>query len=422
MKIPRIQTFDSLIAHKNYRHLWMGNFCANTSIWLQLLTLGWLVKYLTDSDDTSALFVVGIGGMTALPGLIIGPFAAVLGDKLDRRKLVIFVELLMFIIVVGFGFLTTTDLIQVWHVYCYAFLAGTREAITFPVRQALIANTVPRSHLSNAFATSVLTIPGTRMLGPFVGGILLNSTGFFWNFMLEGLLYLGVVLSFWGMKTPYTDKTNISVNYSEFSFFKTLFGDVIEGLKYLWFKQRVIPLLYFLAVVPNGILHSVLFLLPMYTANVLLEGPDYGGYLMAMNGLGGFLMVLMLSAFGFPSRKGFLCLIAAIGGSVLTFTLSFNFGLIFAFIVLASHGITQTIYRTTNGLITQTLVKDEFRVRANSLYRISNGSVVFFVIAVGWLATRFTVSTTLLFMGSLGIFISLLFFGSKKIRNLKNEI
>ena len=177
-----------------------------------------------------------------------------------------------------------------------------------------------------------------------------------------------------------------------------------------------------MAVVPNGILHPVLFLLPMYTANVLLEGPDFGGYLMAMNGVGGFLMVLMLSAFGFPSRKGFLCLIAAIGGSVLTFTLSFNFGLIFAFIVLASHGITQTIYRTTNGLITQTLVKDEFRVRANSLYRISNGSVVFFVIAVGWLATRFSVSTTLLLMGSVGIFISLLFFGSEKIRSLKNEI
>ena len=56
------------------------------------------------------------------------------------------------------------------------------------------------------------------------------------------------------------------------------------------------------------------------------------------------------------------------------------------------------------------------------LYRVSNGSVVFFVIAVGWLATRFTVSTTLLFMGALGIFISLLFLGSEKIRNLKNEI
>ncbi len=115
----------------------------------------------------------------------------------------------------------------------------------------------------------------------------------------------------------------------------------------------------------------------MYTSQVLLEGPDYGGYLMAMNGLGGFLMVLMLSAFGFPSRKGLFCLIAAVAGAALTFTLSFNFGLIFAFVVLASHGITQTIYRTTNGLITQTLVKDEFRVRANSLYRVSNGSVGF---------------------------------------------
>ena len=417
MKIPRIQTFDSLIAHKNYRNLWMGNFCANTSIWLQLLTLGWLVKYLTDSNDSSAFLVVGVGGITALPGLIIGPFVAVLGDKLDRRRLVIFVELLMFCVVIIFGFLTTTDLIEVWHVYLYAFLAGTREAITFPVRQALIANTVPKSHLSNAYATSVVTIPGTRMLGPFMGGILLNSTGFFWNFMLEGCLYLGVVISFWGMKTPYTEKENFNFDSPKFSIFQTLFGDVIAGLKYLWFKQRVIPLLYFLAIIPNGILHPVLFLLPMYTSEVLLEGPDYGGYLMAMNGVGGFLMVLMFSAFGFPSKKGIACLLAALAGAIVTMSLSFNLGLIYAFIVLAFLGISQTVFRTTTGLITQTLVHDEYRVRAMSLYRLSNGSIVFFVLLVGWLATSYSVSLTLLGMGLLGIILSSIFFFSSRIRN-----
>ncbi|GIS63810.1 MAG: hypothetical protein CM1200mP3_00580 [Chloroflexota bacterium] len=69
--------------------MWLANFCSNTAHWLQLLTLGWLVKFLSEDASNSALLVVGIGGAVALPGVFIGPLGGVLGDRLDRRKLVI---------------------------------------------------------------------------------------------------------------------------------------------------------------------------------------------------------------------------------------------------------------------------------------------------------------------------------------------
>ena len=75
----------------------------------------------------------------------------------------------------------------------YVILAGTCHSMTQPMRQSLIAGTVPREMLGNALATNVLTITGTRILGPFVGGVLIVTLGFFWNFTIEAGLYLANV-------------------------------------------------------------------------------------------------------------------------------------------------------------------------------------------------------------------------------------
>ena len=70
----------------------MGNFFANTAQWLQLLSVGWLVRDLTDSFASSGLLVVTVGGLTTFPTLIMGPLAGVLGDRVDRRKLVMAIQ------------------------------------------------------------------------------------------------------------------------------------------------------------------------------------------------------------------------------------------------------------------------------------------------------------------------------------------
>ena len=72
-RLPRLQTFDSWIAYPNYRLLWVGNFFANSGQWLQLLTIGWLVRDLTAGSSSSSLLVVTVGGLNTLPGLIVGP-------------------------------------------------------------------------------------------------------------------------------------------------------------------------------------------------------------------------------------------------------------------------------------------------------------------------------------------------------------
>ena len=414
MKLPTIHTLDSLRAYPDYRYLWTANFCANTAQWLQLLTLGWLVKELTQFDSNSALLVVGVGGTAALPGVIIGPWGGVLGDRLDRRKLVISLELFMVALAFSFALLVRTEFVLVWHVYAFALMAGSCEALKMPVRQALIANTVPAHALSSAYATSVLTIPGTRMIGPFIGGIIVAKVGFFWNFTIEAALYLGVIIALIPMSTPYFIRREFTTKFG----MSQMLTDMADGFKYLWNKQRSLSLIYILSIAPNVVLHPVLFLLPLFTTDVLHRDVDYGGYMMAVNGAGGLLMVLVFSAFGFPKWRGMICIVSALGGALMAILLSQSVWVASAFVVLAIFGATQTAFRTTNGVLTQTLAEDHYRVRAMSAYRIGMGMVVFFSLFVGWLAGLISVQPTLVIMGIIGIFISIGFWlFSPSVRN-----
>lgn len=414
MKLPTIHTLDSLRAYPDYRYLWTANFCANTAQWLQLLTLGWLVKELTQFDSNSALLVVGVGGTAALPGVIIGPWGGVLGDRLDRRKLVISLELFMVALAFSFALLVRTEFVLVWHAYAFALMAGSCEALKMPVRQALIANTVPAHALSNAYATSVLTIPGTRMIGPFIGGIIVAKVGFFWNFTIEAALYLGVIIALIPMSTPYFIRREFTTKFG----MSQMLTDMADGFKYLWNKQRSLSLIYILSIAPNVVLHPVLFLLPLFTTDVLHRDVDYGGYMMAVNGAGGLLMVLVFSAFGFPKWRGMICIVSALGGALMAILLSQSVWVASAFVVLAIFGATQTAFRTTNGVLTQTLAEDHYRVRAMSAYRIGMGMVVFFSLFVGWLAGLISVQPTLVIMGIIGIFISIGFWlFSPSVRN-----
>lgn len=246
VRIPRVRTFDSF-AYSNYRYLWIGNFFSNNAQWLQLLTVGWLVRGLTSGSSTSTLFVVTVGGMSLLPGLIMAPIAGTLGDRMDRRKLVIGIQLFMAAFSFLFAVLVGQQLVTVWHAYIYVFVSGICVSISQNSRMALVANTVPRHAMAHAFATNVLTIPGTRMIGPFIGGILITTLGFFWNFTLEALLYLGTVVVFLPIKTPYA-RGNRARGQSSF------LSDLLGGFTYVWKDKRVLLYLTLLGFIPNTIL------------------------------------------------------------------------------------------------------------------------------------------------------------------------
>ena len=120
-------------------------------------------------------------------------------------------------------------------------------------------------------------------------------------------------------------------------------------------------------------------------------------------------MVLFISEFGFHSKRGLFCVICAFTSASITLLLSQTVWIPIAFLVLAAFGATQTAFRTTNGVLVQTLTDDLYRVRVMSVYRVVAGMIVIFGLGVGWMTDLTSPRWTIGIMGLIAVLISALF-------------
>jgi MFS family permease len=409
---PRLRAFDSWIRHRDYRLLWFGNYCANSAQWLQLLTVGWLVRNLTAGSASSPLQVVTVGGLATLPLLIVGPWAGVLGDRVDRRKLVMATQVFMACVAALFAALVASEHVQVWHAYVYVLIGGSAASITMPMQQALIANTVPREDLTNAYAANVITITSTRITGPFVGGLLIFGLGFVFNFAIEAGLYTGVVLLLLTVKTRYGNLPAASGS--------SPLANMAQGIRYIWRDQRVILNLMFLGLVPNVLLHPLWLMLPTFTSDVLHRGADFGGYLLATTGFGGLVSTMLIASLGFGFRKGVVCLVSAIMSSICVILFAQSHWLVPSFILIALMAFSQANYRTSNGVLIQLLSPDALRGRVTTLQQMGQGLVPLSSLLIGLLAWRTTPAFAFTVVGLAGLGLAIYFlFTSYRLRRLE---
>ena len=280
-----------------------------------------------------------------------------------------------------------------------------------PIRQALIANTVPRESFGNAYATNVLTITGTRIIGPFAGGFLIATLGFAWNFTIESALYVSTVLFLLPMKTPYS-QVRETVKTSAFA-------DLKEGLNFIFRQERTIFNLITLGVIPNVILHPTWFLLPLFTVEVLHLGPDVGGILLAATGVGGLLSGLAIASVGFVFPKGRLVFGMVVASSITVILFAQSHWLALAIVVIGLMAFSQASFRTANGTLIQGLTPDVLRGRVTSLQSYNSGFVVLTSFLIGWLVDLTNVNFGIMAVGGIGLGLSILALATlKRVRPL----
>ncbi len=353
-----------------------------------------------------------MGGLSTLPVLLVGPWGGVLGDRVDRRKLLMRIQTFMACLAVVFALVVVSDFgvvlsntAKVWMAYGYVIISGSCLSIAQPMRQALIANTVPPEAFGNAFATNSLTITGTRIFGPFVGGILIAYLGFTANFLMEAAFYAAMVLFFIPLKTPYqftAARRRISpVN---------AFG---EGIRFIRREQPVILTMILLGLIPNMILHQAWFLLPVFTADSLQREADVGGFLLSATGIGGFASAALIASIGFVFKKGMVALCSILLSSVFVLLFAYSpwilplYPLIPALIFIGLNAFAQAHFRTTSGTLVQLITPDRYRGRVTSLSSYGQGFVFPFSILVGLLTDFTNVVVAISVLGTLGLVLSL---------------
>ena len=400
-----IRAFESL-KFPNFRLLWFGNLCVNSADWLQILTIGWLILEITNGDTVITGAVLAL---RTLPVFLIGPWAGVLADKFDRRSLIKLTQFMMAVLAVLFAVLVSmsdfTDTgvsgpLKPWHLFVYVGITGISVSIIRPVRQSLVANVVPLENLRNATALNALTRTSARLVAPAIGGMLIYLLGFKWNFYIEAACYLGITISMLRMKTPYGNNP-VPKNTS-------VLKDLYTGIEYIS-KNRALAQVITLSFVPTCIFQPLVFILPIYVASVLNEGPAVGGTLLAIMGLGGVATSFYLASKDFPLKKGLTVILALIMGCAAISALSLSNIIIVAYVMFLILGVCQTNIRVGTNTLIQEIVPDELRGRVTSIYNFDNGFTAISILMLGILFNYLEVGQAMLYVAVFSGFIGILY-------------
>ena len=98
------------LRHRNFLLFWSGAFLSNTGTWMQAVAQGWLVFELSNSP----LWLGVDGFMSTAPGLVLTLAGGVFADLIDRRKLLIYTQIVAGVAAITLGVLVITNVVHVW--------------------------------------------------------------------------------------------------------------------------------------------------------------------------------------------------------------------------------------------------------------------------------------------------------------------
>jgi len=181
--------------HRAFAVLWVATVVSNVGTWMNDVGNGWLMTTLDPTPSMVAL----VQAATTLPILLFALLAGAIADIVDRRRLLIVLNVVLGILAAGFAVLVAGGLAGVGAVLGYAFLAGTAAAFMAPAWQAIVPRLVNRAELTDAVALNGMGINVSRAIGPALGGVLIVSLGIAAPYVVNAASFLGIIaaLVFW---------------------------------------------------------------------------------------------------------------------------------------------------------------------------------------------------------------------------------
>ena len=347
----------SAVRYRNFRLYWIGQIVSLVGTWMQSVSQPWLVLLLGGSP-------IQLGAVLALqfaPSLALAPLGGVIADRVDKRRLLLLTESVAAVQAGILFLLTFMGVIQIWEIMVLALLLGFVNALDLPVRQSLAAELVPREDLMNAIALNSTSFSLARVIGPAVAGVTLALFGPAFNFAINAVSYLGVLIALvrmdpLAMQPIVRPEVRASVRAS-----------LAEGVRYAIRTPTVLwPLVLLGGIGMFGMNFQTL--LPLFARFTLHLDADGFGALFAAMGLGALIGSLALAFIG--SRRP---LVGMILGGGLSFAI-FETGLglsrtpLAAFPLIVIVGLSSMLMINTINITVQRSVPNELRGRVMALY------------------------------------------------------
>jgi MFS family permease len=268
--------------------LWIGGV-QSVARWLELLAFGVYVYDLTKSP----LLVTAVTLVKLAPLALFGPIAGTLPARFAARKLYLAGISMMLTVTLAAWLYSLQHSLAVWQILLVSFIGGVFWVLDFPVRRKMLGDAVVPAILSRAVGLDSLANNGTRLLGPVLGGSLLQFTGLPGVLLLNLLLYSICLVATLQLSLGLQAERDVSGETSR----DTLVGNLREGISVIGAQPVLIATL-LVTVIFNLFGFPMLSLVPVLGREELNLSASVIGVLASMEGAGALIGGLLFLLYG----------------------------------------------------------------------------------------------------------------------------
>jgi predicted MFS family arabinose efflux permease len=380
--------------YRDFRILWMGACTSSIGSWMQTMAQAWLVY-----DMSKSSFMLGLDAFLGdIPIVLFSLVGGVIADRIDRRYVLLGSQYVQMTCASVLTLLLAFHRVHVWQILCLSFVVGTAQSFGGPAYSALVPSLVEKEDLSNAIAMNSIQFNLARVIGPVIGGVVMNKFGPSWCFGLNALSFVAVIISLYSLHICFNPpRTGQSVLAS----MKQGFGFILN--------QGAMVGLIVIAFLMTALAIPTITFLPVFARDVFKSGPQVYSNFLVCSGLGSISGALLVAAAGNVRNKGriALCMLMLLGTVMAGFARSKSILLSYALLYVAGAALIWAF--TMIASLVQLITANEMRGRVMSVYNVAfRGGMPFGSLTVGKLIPLFSapvvITTNGILLFSLGLY------------------
>jgi len=383
-------------AYPDFRVMWFGACTSSIGTWMQIAAQSWLVYKLTNSPF--ALSKDAFYGQA--PIFLLSLFGGVFADRVSRRLLLLMSQMIQMTCAFTLAFMVHQNLLNkgnIWWIYCLSFTVGVAQSFGGPAYSALVPSLVGKEDLQNAIALNSIQFNLARVVGPALGGIVLNISAF-WCFALNGLSYLAVIASLLAIHTKF-----VPAGTQE-----RVLTSMKEGINFMRKREGMLSLI-ILAFLIALLSYPLITNLPVIAKTVFHGTSNTFTLFLCISGVGSVVGALLIAGRTAQKQaKKSLQALVVLGITISVIGLSRFLPLTSGAIFMAG-SLLMVVFALNTSLV-QAQVGDAMRGRVMSVYNVAfRGGMPIGSLICGYLIEKFSVPVILAGNGILVVILALYF-------------
>ncbi|MBA7596222.1 Enterobactin exporter EntS [subsurface metagenome] len=341
---------------RNFFIIFTGQTISLVGSRLVQFSLVWWLTQQTGSANVLAFASI----MAILPQAILGPFAGVLVDRWNRKRVMLFADTGIAIVTVVLAFLYASGTVQIWHIYALMFIRSLGGAFHWTSMQASTSLMVPREQIARVAGLNQSVSGIASILAPPMGALLIEILPIQYVLGIDIVTAVFAIVPLLVIRVPQPPQ--------QLSRAKTVLEDLRGGLNYV-IEWKGLMIIMVMSLTINLLISPAFSLLPLLITSYFKGGALELAWIQSANGLGMILGGLLLGMWGgFKSRvkTAFVALVIA-GVSILGFSQTPPDVFPLAVVSIFIFGVTNSIANSSFFAALQTLVPPEVQGRVFTL-------------------------------------------------------